>query len=98
MRIIFATDLSDANETAMRSRTCIECLARIGVTAVHLVTVVPDNVSSGLPGMESPRTVTRRSVPSVSSSNRRGSPSRRTSPAARRTAGSTGSPSDSTPT
>jgi nucleotide-binding universal stress UspA family protein len=52
MRIIFATDLSDANETAMRSRTCIECLARIGVTAVHLVTVVPDNVSSGLPGMD----------------------------------------------
>jgi nucleotide-binding universal stress UspA family protein len=52
MRIIFATDLSDANEAAMRSRTCIECLKRIGVTEVHLVTVVPDNVSSGLPGMD----------------------------------------------
>ena len=52
MRIVFATDLSDANETAMRSRTCIECLKRIGVTEIHLVTVVPDNVSSGLPGMD----------------------------------------------
>lgn len=52
MRIVFATDLSDANETAMRSRTCLDCLKRIGVTEVHLVTVVPDNVSSGLPGMD----------------------------------------------
>jgi nucleotide-binding universal stress UspA family protein len=52
MRIVFATDLSDANEAAMRSRTCVECLRRIGVTEVHLVTVVPDNVSSGLPGMD----------------------------------------------
>jgi nucleotide-binding universal stress UspA family protein len=52
MRIVFATDLSDANEAAMRSRTCLECLERIGVTEVHLVTVVPDNVSSGLPGMD----------------------------------------------
>jgi nucleotide-binding universal stress UspA family protein len=48
MRIVFATDLSDANEAAMRSRTCLECLERIGVTEVHLVTVV----SSGLPGMD----------------------------------------------
>ncbi len=52
MRIVFATDLSDANRAAMRSRTCLECLERIGVTEVHLVTVVPDNVSSGLPGMD----------------------------------------------
>jgi len=52
MRIVFATDLSDANEAAIRSRTCLECLKRIGVTEVHLVTVVPDNVSTGLPGMD----------------------------------------------
>ena len=52
MRIVFATDLSDASETAMRSRTCLECLGRIGVTEVHLVTIVPDNVSSTLPGMD----------------------------------------------
>jgi nucleotide-binding universal stress UspA family protein len=52
MRIVFATDLSDANEAAVRSRTCLECLKNIGVTEVHLVTVVPDNVSTGLPGMD----------------------------------------------
>jgi len=52
MRIVFATDLSDANEAAMRSRTCLECLDNIGVREVHLLTVVPDNVSSGLPGMD----------------------------------------------
>ena len=52
MRIVFATDLSDANEAAIRSRTCLECLENIGVTEVHLVTVVPDNVSTGLPGMD----------------------------------------------
>ncbi|WP_424015991.1 universal stress protein [Halorubrum xinjiangense] len=52
MRIVFATDLSDANEAAIESRTCLECLDNIGVTEVHLLTVVPDNVSSGLPGME----------------------------------------------
>lgn len=52
MRIVFATDLSDANEAAIESRTCLECLDNIGVREVHLLTVVPDNVSSGLPGME----------------------------------------------
>jgi len=52
MRIVFATDLSDASEAAIRSRTCLECLDNIGVREVHLLTVVPDNVSSGLPGME----------------------------------------------
>ncbi|WP_096591504.1 universal stress protein [Halorubrum ezzemoulense] len=52
MRIVFATDLSDANEAAIESRTCLECLDNIGVSEVHLLTVVPDNVSSGLPGMD----------------------------------------------
>ena len=52
MRIVFATDLSDANEAAIESRTCLECLDNIGVREVHLLTVVPDNVSSGLPGMD----------------------------------------------
>jgi nucleotide-binding universal stress UspA family protein len=51
MRIVFATDLSDANEAAIRSRTCLDCLQNIGVDEVHLVMVTPDNVSSGLPGM-----------------------------------------------
>lgn len=61
MRIVFATDLSDASEAAVRSRTCLECLDNIGVTEVHLVTVVPDNVSSGLPGMDA-ATDTRKSL------------------------------------
>lgn len=52
MRIVFATDLSDANEAAIESRTCLECLDNIGVREVHLLTVVPGNVSSGLPGMD----------------------------------------------
>ncbi|RLM72949.1 universal stress protein [Halorubrum sp. Atlit-26R] len=52
MRIVFATDLSDANEAAIEPRTCLDCLDNIGVTEVHLLTVVPDNVSSGLPGMD----------------------------------------------
>ncbi|KOX98095.1 universal stress protein [Halorubrum sp. ASP1] len=52
MKIVFATDLSDANEAAIESRTCLECLDNIGVREVHLLTVVPDNVSSGLPGMD----------------------------------------------
>jgi nucleotide-binding universal stress UspA family protein len=52
MRIVFATDLSDASEAAIRSRTCLECLDNIGVEEIHLLTVVPDNVSSGLPGMD----------------------------------------------
>ncbi|WP_277554015.1 universal stress protein [Halobaculum limi] len=52
MRIVFATDRSEANEAAIESRTCLECLANIGVREVHLLTVVPDNVSSGLPGMD----------------------------------------------
>ncbi|WP_439026752.1 universal stress protein [Haloarchaeobius sp. DT45] len=52
MRIVFATDRSEANDAAIRSRTCLDCLDNIGVDEVHLVTVVPDNVSSGLPGMD----------------------------------------------
>jgi nucleotide-binding universal stress UspA family protein len=46
--IVFATDLSEASEAAIRSRTCLECLGRIGVDEVHLVTVLPANV--GMPG------------------------------------------------
>jgi nucleotide-binding universal stress UspA family protein len=48
MRIVFATDLSEASEAAIRSRTCLACLGRIGVEEVHLVTVLPSNV--GIPG------------------------------------------------
>lgn len=50
MRAVFATDLSDANEAAIRSRACLECLERYGVDEVHLITVTSPNVYSGIPG------------------------------------------------
>jgi nucleotide-binding universal stress UspA family protein len=46
-----ATDLSEASETMMQSETGLGCLDRIGVDRIHLVTVVPSNVHSGMPGM-----------------------------------------------
>jgi len=51
MRAIYATDLSAASEAAIQNETCLECLDRIGVETIHLVTVVPSNVHSGMPGM-----------------------------------------------
>jgi nucleotide-binding universal stress UspA family protein len=51
MRAIYATDLSAASDAAIENETCLECLGRIGVETVHLVTVVPSNVHSGMPGM-----------------------------------------------
>ena len=41
MRIVFATDLSDANEAAIESRTCLECLDNIGVGEVHRQGIQP---------------------------------------------------------
>jgi len=52
MRAIYATDLSAASEAAIENETCLECLDRIGVETVHLVTVVPSNVHPGMPGMD----------------------------------------------
>jgi nucleotide-binding universal stress UspA family protein len=52
MRAVYATDLSRASDAAIESETCLECLGRIGVDSVHLVTVVPSNVHSGMPGMD----------------------------------------------
>ncbi|WP_254532609.1 universal stress protein [Natrinema gelatinilyticum] len=52
MRALYATDLSAASEAAIQNQTCLECLARIGVETVHLVTVVPSNVHAGMPGMD----------------------------------------------
>ena len=48
---VIATDLSAASETMVESETGLSCLGRIGVDRVHLVTVVPSNVHSGMPGM-----------------------------------------------
>jgi len=51
MRAIYATDLSSASEAAIENETCLECLDRIGVDTIHLVTVIPSNVHAGMPGM-----------------------------------------------
>ncbi|MFW6458867.1 MAG: universal stress protein [Halodesulfurarchaeum sp.] len=51
MKAVYATDLSAASEATIANETCLECLARIGVESFHLVTVVPSNVHSGMPGM-----------------------------------------------
>lgn len=49
---VIATDLSTASESMIESETGLNCLARIGVDRIHLVTVVPSNVHSGMPGMK----------------------------------------------
>ncbi len=49
---IIATDLSDASESMIHSETGLSCLGRIGVDRIHLVTVVPANVHSGMPGID----------------------------------------------
>lgn len=52
MRAVYATDLSDAIETAMGSRICLECLQRYGITEVHLINVTSPNVTTGMPGSD----------------------------------------------
>lgn len=52
MKAVSATDLSAASEAAIETETCLECLSRIGVTQLHLVTVVPANDHAGTPGID----------------------------------------------
>jgi nucleotide-binding universal stress UspA family protein len=52
MRAVFATDLSDAIEAAITSRTCLECLERYGIDKIDLVTVTSPNVTTGMPGSD----------------------------------------------
>ena len=52
MKAVYATDLSAASEAAIETETCLDCLGRIGVDELHLVTVVPDNVHAGTPGID----------------------------------------------
>ncbi|ELZ00684.1 MULTISPECIES: universal stress protein [Natrialba] len=52
MKAICATDLSAASEATIESETCLECLGRIGVEEIHLVTVIPSNVHAGMPGLD----------------------------------------------
>ncbi len=52
MKAVLATDLSAASEATIRNETCLECLGRIGVDEIHLVTVIPSNVHGGMPGID----------------------------------------------
>jgi len=52
MKAIYATDLSAASEATIENETCLECLGRIGVEEIHLVTVISSNVHAGMPGMD----------------------------------------------
>ena len=52
MKAVLATDLSAASEAAIETQTSLQCLRRIGVEEVHLITVVPANVHSGMPGID----------------------------------------------
>ena len=51
MKAVLATDLSAASEAAIENETCLHCLGRIGIEEIHLVTVIPSNVHSGMPGI-----------------------------------------------
>lgn len=52
MKAVLATDLSAASEATIENETCLECLGRIGIEEIHLVTVVPSNVHAGMPGID----------------------------------------------
>ncbi|MXV61945.1 universal stress protein [Natronorubrum sp. JWXQ-INN-674] len=52
MKAVLATDLSAASEATIENETCLECLGRIGIEAMHLVTVIPSNVHRGMPGID----------------------------------------------
>lgn len=52
MKAVCATDLSAASRAAIETETCLDCLGRIGVDRIHLVTVIPSNVHPGMPGMD----------------------------------------------
>lgn len=52
MRAVYATDLSAAIETAISSRTCLECLERYGIDEIDLITVTSPNVTTGMPGSD----------------------------------------------
>jgi nucleotide-binding universal stress UspA family protein len=59
MRAVLATDLSDAVEAAITSRTCLECLGRYGINKIDLVTVTSPNVTTGMPGSDVSRRTRR---------------------------------------
>ncbi|WP_254532512.1 universal stress protein [Natrinema gelatinilyticum] len=52
MNAVCATDLSAASEATIENETCLECLGRIGIEEINLVTVIPSNVHVGMPGID----------------------------------------------
>ncbi|ELY92407.1 UspA domain-containing protein [Natrialba hulunbeirensis JCM 10989] len=52
MKAVLATDLSAASEATIENETCLECLGRIGIEEMHLVTVIPSNVHAGMPAID----------------------------------------------
>ena len=52
MKAVLATDLSAASEATIENETCLDCLGRIGITEMHLVSVIPSNVHAGMPGID----------------------------------------------
>ncbi len=44
--------LPTSKGATIESETCLECLGRIGVEEIHLVTVIPSNVHEGMPGID----------------------------------------------
>ncbi len=87
MHAVYATDLSDAIETAINSRTCLECLKRYGIDKVELVTVTSPNITAGVPtggigkqtqrGLDRQRRILEDAGLSVSTRAVRGTPHRR---------------------
>jgi len=49
---VFATDLSEAIETAIGSQICLECLRRYGIRDIDLINVTSPNVTTGMPGSD----------------------------------------------
>lgn len=52
MKALYATDLSEASHAAVRTQPCLECLDRIGVREIHLITVISSDMHYGMPGID----------------------------------------------
>ncbi len=97
MKAICATDLSAASEATIENETCLECLGRIGVAEIHLVTVIPSNVHAGMPGIDFEERREQALARYKRVIENAGFDARHTSSAARRIDGSTVSPTRSVP-
>ncbi|XGI83012.1 universal stress protein [Halorutilales archaeon Cl-col2-1] len=57
MEVVYATDLSEPTEAAVKSQTCLDCLKRVGVDKIHLIHVINVSMRSGIApfDLESPK-------------------------------------------